>query len=356
MIQEFSLAFFWLIFYFKSIEIRTQFSLVETMLDYCKAHHTQRGTHKKFFLGQFFCRYQKGTWFYCLILPCQTSISPCFRKECKKKVLSGKLWRRHLDKKSVYNHDCLMQILFLLKVARQKKLICMYNSQHLILLFLSLCVYFFKNCPSQFLSHWESAELVFCSQELSSQQYKYQNKDLIFSSWQGKFKFCFILRIILSVSSTGPPLRRIVLPDLYFDVNFRWLCHSSLLALLETIHSSSKLNAVIGWYRLCLVYQLLLHTRRLLVSAGCAVLQLLKVVVIQCSPLLGLGLLLLQALKRKCRQHYFTLRFFFKFVSRTNNSNIYHHLSSQEEIKFRRSQTAHLFIRNGVRGPNARLF
>ena len=32
--------------------------------------------------------------------------------------------------------------------------------------FLSLCVYLFKNCP-QFLSHWESAEPVFCSEELS---------------------------------------------------------------------------------------------------------------------------------------------------------------------------------------------
>ena len=33
-------------------------------------------------------------------------------------------------------------------------------------LFLSLCVYLFKNCPSQFLNHWESAEPMFCSEEL----------------------------------------------------------------------------------------------------------------------------------------------------------------------------------------------
>ena len=29
------------------------------------------------------------------------------------------------------------------------------------------CVYIFNNCPSQFLSHWELAESVFCSEELS---------------------------------------------------------------------------------------------------------------------------------------------------------------------------------------------
>ena len=36
-------------------------------------------------------------------------------------------------------------------------------------LFLSLCVYLFKKCPSQFLNHWESAERVFCSEELSTE-------------------------------------------------------------------------------------------------------------------------------------------------------------------------------------------
>ena len=42
----------------------------------------------------------------------------------------------------------------------------MYNSYskiHMNFLFLSL----FKDCPSQFLSHWESAEPVFCGEELS---------------------------------------------------------------------------------------------------------------------------------------------------------------------------------------------
>ena len=29
------------------------------------------------------------------------------------------------------------------------------------------CVYFFKNCPSQFLSHWSSAEPVFCNEQFS---------------------------------------------------------------------------------------------------------------------------------------------------------------------------------------------
>ena len=35
--------------------------------------------------------------------------------------------------------------------------------ENLNFFFLSLFVYLFKNCSSQFLSHWESAELVFCS-------------------------------------------------------------------------------------------------------------------------------------------------------------------------------------------------
>ena len=41
------------------------------------------------------------------------------------------------------------------------------------------CIYLFKNCPSQFLSHWESAEPVFCSEELSFLPFKNQNKSLI---------------------------------------------------------------------------------------------------------------------------------------------------------------------------------
>ena len=33
--------------------------------------------------------------------------------------------------------------------------------------FLTLCVYIFKNPPTQFLSHWESPEAVFCIDDLS---------------------------------------------------------------------------------------------------------------------------------------------------------------------------------------------
>ena len=48
------------------------------------------------------------------------------------------------------------------------------------------CVYFFKNCPSQFLSHWGSAEPVFCSEQFSFFPYKNRNKSLF---WVGIFKF-----------------------------------------------------------------------------------------------------------------------------------------------------------------------
>ena len=49
------------------------------------------------------------------------------------------------------------------------------------------CVYIFNNCPSPFLSHWELAESVFCSEELSCLSYKNQN--LTLSSLAEKFKF-----------------------------------------------------------------------------------------------------------------------------------------------------------------------
>ena len=57
-----------------------------------------------------------------------------------------------------------------------------------------LCVYLFKNCPSQFFSHCESAEPVFCSKELSSLPFKNQNKSLALSYLVGKFKFAVLLR------------------------------------------------------------------------------------------------------------------------------------------------------------------
>ena len=87
------------------------------MLDYCKAHHTQRGTHKKFFLVNFFVAIKRGRGFTASFFRVKLQLALVLERNAKK-VLSGKLWRRHLEKKSVYNHDCLMQILFFLKVAR----------------------------------------------------------------------------------------------------------------------------------------------------------------------------------------------------------------------------------------------
>ena len=78
------------------------------------------------------------------------------------------------------------------KVAWWKKLLCI-NSHHvanLKFIFLSLCVYLFKNCPSQFLSQLELAESVFCShKELSCLSCKNKNKSLTLSYFVGKFKF-----------------------------------------------------------------------------------------------------------------------------------------------------------------------
>ena len=76
---------------------------------------------------------------------------------------------------------------WLVKVAQRKKrlCICSHHTANLKFLFLSLCVYLFKNCPFQFLSHWESADPVFCS----SLPCKNQNKSLTLSYLVGKFKF-----------------------------------------------------------------------------------------------------------------------------------------------------------------------
>ena len=72
--------------------------------------------------------------------------------------------------------------------------------------FLSLFVYLFKSCPSQFLSHWKSAELVFCSEELSILLCKNQNKSLALSYSVRKFKFAVSWEIYINISSTWQPL------------------------------------------------------------------------------------------------------------------------------------------------------
>ena len=48
----------------------------------------------------------------------------------------------------------------------------------------------FKNCPSQFLSHWESAEPVFCNDELRS--LPTLTKARLLSYLVGKIKFVYI--------------------------------------------------------------------------------------------------------------------------------------------------------------------
>ena len=55
-----------------------------------------------------------------------------------------------------------------------KKLLCInsYHTANLNFLVLTLCIYLFRNCPSQFLSHWELAKPVFCNEELSCLPYK----------------------------------------------------------------------------------------------------------------------------------------------------------------------------------------
>ena len=63
--------------------------------------------------------------------------------------------------------------------------------------FLSLCVYLFKKCPSQFLSHWELAEPVFCSEELSCLLYKKPKQKPNSGSLAEKFKFVFQIQVFV---------------------------------------------------------------------------------------------------------------------------------------------------------------
>ena len=72
-------------------------------------------------------------------------------------------------------------------------------------LILTLCVYLIKKRFSQFLSHWELAEPVFCIEELNYLPYK--NKSLVlWREIQNGAWWEFILR----VSFTGPPLCKMI--------------------------------------------------------------------------------------------------------------------------------------------------
>ena len=82
----------------------------------------------------------------------------------------------------------------IIKVPQLKKLLRTnsYHKANLNFLFLSFCVYLFKKCPSQFLSIWELADPVFCSEQLRCLPYKNQNKCLTLSS-DRKVQICCIV-------------------------------------------------------------------------------------------------------------------------------------------------------------------
>ena len=78
----------------------------------------------------------------------------------------------------VFGHNLISCAVFIVGNTYIHKCACsmeetiMYKfSANLNFLFLSLCVYLFKTCPSQFFSHWELAEPVFCCEELSCHPY-----------------------------------------------------------------------------------------------------------------------------------------------------------------------------------------
>ena len=79
--------------------------------------------------------------------------------------------------------------------AKQRCCICSFAMSSLIINSCKggLCLYLFKSDSSQLSSHWESAEPVFCSEELNSLPCKIQNKSLNLSHFVGKFKFAVSL-------------------------------------------------------------------------------------------------------------------------------------------------------------------
>ena len=56
---------------------------VETMLDYCKAHHTQRGTHKSFF-GQFFVAIKRERGFTASFFRVKLQLALVLERNAKK--------------------------------------------------------------------------------------------------------------------------------------------------------------------------------------------------------------------------------------------------------------------------------
>ena len=91
------------------------------------------------------------------------------------------------------------------QVSRWKKLLFI-NSHHTVILnflFLSVCVYLFKKIP-QFLSHWELAEPVFCSEELSCLLYKKPKQKPNSGSLAEKIQVCVSNTSFCLINVTNP--------------------------------------------------------------------------------------------------------------------------------------------------------
>jgi hypothetical protein len=70
----------------------------------------------------------------------------------------------------------------------------LHSTANLNFLVLSLFVYLLKNCSSQFFSNWESAEPVFCNEELSCLPYKKTKQKPNSQFWGRKIQICCFVR------------------------------------------------------------------------------------------------------------------------------------------------------------------
>ena len=148
-------------------------------------------------------------------------------------------------------------------MARWKKLLCI-NSHHIEnvnFLFLSLFVYLFKYCPSQFLSRWESAEPMFCCEKLTLLPYKNQNKGLTLNSWWENSNFAVCLQQNL-----------ILFPDFNFGLflmekiqNTKWNKKLSSTWCFQGINTKENryLNSTITWKFWKLIYIYFVRIREL---------------------------------------------------------------------------------------------
>ena len=131
----------------------------------------------------------------------QTTCLASYMREIHKYYTSKSIYTMQGTRK-FFLGGCLVGIR--IKVAWWKKVFCIKYHHTANLNFSCHCVYFFKNCPSQFLSHCELAESVLQWTQFSYLQKPKQKPDSVLR-WKNSNLF-YGENLYIRVSSTEPPL------------------------------------------------------------------------------------------------------------------------------------------------------